>query len=74
MPLTTRRSAAASLGRLKRRIAELTAEHTGQSVEQISTDFAPRDRWFTAPEAVAYGLADEVIGGPAGAPESGTSA
>jgi ATP-dependent protease ClpP protease subunit len=29
------------------------------------------DRWFTAPEAVAYGLADEVIGDPAGAPESG---
>ena len=25
-------------------------------------------------EAVAYGLADEVIGGPAGAPESGTPA
>jgi hypothetical protein len=29
---------------------------------------------FTAPEAMAYGLADEVIGGPAGAPESGTPA
>ena len=42
-------------------------------MEQISTDFG-RDRWFTAPEAVAYGLADEVIGGPAGAPESGTPA
>jgi ATP-dependent protease ClpP protease subunit len=40
---------------------------------QISTDFA-RDRWFTAPEAVSYGLANEVIGGPAGAPESGTPA
>lgn len=43
-----------------------------ESVEQI-TDFG-RDRWFTAPEAVAYGLADEVIGDPAGAPESGTPA
>jgi ATP-dependent protease ClpP protease subunit len=32
------------------------------------------DRWFTASEAGAYGLADEVIGGPAGAPESGTPA
>jgi hypothetical protein len=29
---------------------------------------------FSAPEAVAYGLADEVIGDPAGAPESGTPA
>lgn len=41
-------------------------------MEQI-TDFG-RDRWSTAPEAVAYGLADEVIGDPAGAPESGTPA
>jgi ATP-dependent Clp protease, protease subunit len=61
------------LGRLKRCIAELAAEHTGQSVEQITTYFG-RDRWFTALEAAAYGLADEVIGGPAGAPESGTPA
>jgi hypothetical protein len=29
---------------------------------------------FTAPEAVAYDMADEVIGGPAGVPESGTPA
>ena len=42
-----------------------------KSVEQVTTDF-DRDRWFTAPEAVAYDMADEVIGGPAGAPESGT--
>jgi hypothetical protein len=32
------------------------------------------DRWPTAPEAVAYDMADELIGGLAGAPESGTSA
>jgi hypothetical protein len=32
------------------------------------------DRWFTAPEAVAYDMAGEVIDGPAGAPESGTPA
>ncbi|WP_304940829.1 ATP-dependent Clp protease proteolytic subunit [Pseudonocardia sp. DSM 110487] len=44
----------------------------GVSVEQI-TDFG-RDRWFNAPEAVAYGLADEVIGDPAEGPESGTPA
>jgi ATP-dependent Clp protease protease subunit len=69
----TRRSAVAVVGRLKRRIAELTAGHTGQSVEQITTDF-DGDRWFTASEAVAYGLADEVIGCPAEAPESGTPA
>jgi hypothetical protein len=33
-----------------------------------------RDHWFTAPEAVAYGLADEVIDGAAGVPESATPA
>ena len=32
------------------------------------------DRWITTPEAVDYDQADEVIGGPAGAPESGTPA
>ena len=45
---------------VERCIAELTAEHG--------------DRWFTVPEAVAYDMADGVIGGPAGAPESGTPA
>jgi hypothetical protein len=44
-----------------------------KSVEQITPGF-DGDRWFTAPEAVAYDMADEVIGGPAGAPESGTPA
>jgi hypothetical protein len=34
----------------------------------------PRGVVVAAPEAVAYGVADEVIGGPAGAPESGTPA
>jgi hypothetical protein len=42
-------------------------------VEQATTDF-DGDRWFAAPEAVAYDMAGEVIGGPAGAPESGTPA
>ena len=31
-------------------------------------------RWFTAPGAVVYDMAGEVIGGPAGVPESGTPA
>jgi ATP-dependent protease ClpP protease subunit len=42
-------------------------------VEQITIDF-DGDRWFAGPEAVAYGLAEEAIGGPAEAPESGTPA
>ena len=35
----------------KKRMAELTAQHTGQTVEKIQAD-AERDRWFTAEEAV----------------------
>ena len=44
----------------KRRMAELTAHHTGQPLEKIQAD-AERDRWFTAKEAVEYGLVDTVI-------------
>ena len=44
----------------KRRMAELTAHHTGQAIEKIQAD-AERDRWFTASEAVEYGLVDKVI-------------
>ena len=44
-----------------------------KSVEQITAGFGG-DRWITASEAVAYDMAGEVIGGPAGAPESGTPA
>ena len=44
----------------KRRMAELIAEHSGQTLEQIQND-SERDRWFTADEAKEYGLCDEVI-------------
>jgi ATP-dependent Clp protease, protease subunit len=44
----------------KREIAELTAQQTGQLVEQIEKD-ADRDRWFTADEAKAYGFVDQVV-------------
>jgi ATP-dependent Clp protease protease subunit len=44
----------------KKRMAELTAHHTGQTVEKVEAD-AERDRWFTAEEAVTYGLVDKVI-------------
>jgi ATP-dependent Clp protease protease subunit len=44
----------------KKRMAELTAFHTGQPVEKIQAD-AERDRWFTADEAVVYGLVDKVM-------------
>jgi ATP-dependent Clp protease, protease subunit len=44
----------------KKRLAELIAAHTGQTVDQIETD-SDRDRWFTADEAKEYGFVDEVV-------------
>ncbi|MFD4368130.1 ATP-dependent Clp protease proteolytic subunit [Rhodococcus sp. NPDC058521] len=44
----------------KREMAELIAEHTGQSIEQITED-SDRDRWFTATEALEYGFVDHVV-------------
>jgi ATP-dependent Clp protease protease subunit len=54
---------AGMLTKLKQRIAELTAQHAGQPVERIEADF-DRDRWFTAQEAVEYGLVDRVLRTP----------
>ena len=45
---------------LKRVLAERTAMHTGQTVEQIELD-SDRDRWFTADEAKDYGFVDQVV-------------
>ncbi|WP_281290403.1 ATP-dependent Clp protease proteolytic subunit [Pseudonocardia cypriaca] len=47
-------------GQMKREIAEITARHTGRTVETITAD-SDRDRWFTAAEAQAYGLVDHVV-------------
>ena len=44
----------------KREMAELIAQHTGQTVEQITAD-SDRDRWFTAKEALEYGFVDHVV-------------
>lgn len=44
----------------KREMAELIAEFTGQTVEQITRD-SDRDRWFTAQQAKEYGFVDHVI-------------
>ncbi|WP_329047262.1 ATP-dependent Clp protease proteolytic subunit [Amycolatopsis sp. NBC_01488] len=49
-------------GKMKRRIAEITARQTGQSVERITTD-ADRDRWFDAEEALSYGFVDHIVAG-----------
>ncbi|HEY3612007.1 MAG TPA: ATP-dependent Clp protease proteolytic subunit [Pseudonocardiaceae bacterium] len=48
-------------GKMKRQVAELTAEQTGQTLERITAD-SDRDRWFTAPEALSYGFIDHIAG------------
>ena len=45
---------------IKKVLLDLIADHTGQSVEQVVAD-ADRDRWFTAEQAVEYGLVDKVV-------------
>lgn len=44
---------------IKKTMAGLIAQHTGQTVEQIEID-SDRDRWFTAEQALAYGFIDHV--------------
>ncbi len=48
------------LNQSKLEMAELIAQHTGQSVERITAD-SDRDRWFTAQEALEYGFIDKVV-------------
>lgn len=45
---------------IKKQMAELISEHTGQSLEQIEKD-SDRDRWFTAEAARDYGFVDHVF-------------
>ena len=45
---------------VRRRLEELIAEHTGQTLEKVAKD-TDRDYILTADEAVAYGVVDEVI-------------
>lgn len=54
---------AENLEHTNRVMTELTAEHTGQSVETVHRD-SDRDRWFTADEALAYGFVDAIVDTP----------
>jgi ATP-dependent Clp protease protease subunit len=45
---------------VKRILAERTAMHTGQTVDQVELD-SDRDRWFTADQAKEYGFVDHVV-------------
>ncbi|MDX6346722.1 MAG: ATP-dependent Clp protease, protease subunit [Streptomyces sp.] len=61
---------AEQLLRTKRRMAELIAQHSGQSVEAITRD-SDRDRWFSTEAAKQYGLIDDVITHAANVPGGG---
>jgi ATP-dependent Clp protease, protease subunit len=45
---------------IKNQMAQLIAQHTGQTVDQIERD-SDRDRWFTAEQAKEYGFVDHVV-------------
>ena len=45
---------------LKRRMEEIVAEHSGQTLEKVSTDME-RDYFLTAEEAKEYGIIDKVL-------------
>lgn len=45
--------------RMRERMTSIYAERTGQTPERIAAD-TDRDRWFSAAEAVEYGLVDQV--------------
>ena len=51
---------AAEVLELKRRLNEIMAKHTGQSVETIERDLE-RDNFMSADAAVKYGLIDTVL-------------
>ncbi len=46
--------------RLRGRLYEILAHHTGQTVEKIERD-CDRNRWLDAGEALDYGLADRIL-------------
>lgn len=47
----------------KKELNRILADHTGQTTEQVQLD-GERDKYFSAEEAKAYGLVDEVIQEP----------
>jgi ATP-dependent Clp protease protease subunit len=51
---------AAEILELRRRLEEIYANHTGQTRDQIHDDME-RDRFFSAEQAVDYGLIDRII-------------
>ena len=45
---------------MKRELAQITADNTGHTLEEIIAD-SDRDHWFTATEALEYGFVDHIV-------------
>jgi len=54
---------AEQIGKMKAELTRILSECTGKSTDQVMRD-SERDKFFSAEEAVAYGLADEVLKTP----------
>ncbi|HSW46056.1 MAG TPA: ATP-dependent Clp protease proteolytic subunit [Phycisphaerae bacterium] len=59
-PATDLSIEAAEIIRLRVRLYEIIAKHSGKPLEQIERD-CDRNKWLDAGEAVAYGLADTIL-------------
>ena len=59
-PATDLEIEAKEILRLRERIYQILARHSGQVVEKIMTD-CDRNLWLEAEEAIAYGLADTIL-------------
>ncbi len=46
---------------LNERIIKLLANNTGKTIKQVRHDIELKDRWFTAEEALKYGLVDKIL-------------
>ena len=59
-PATDLEIEAREILRLRERLYQILADHTGQDVKKIEKD-CDRNRWLEAQEAIDYGLADKVL-------------
>ena len=57
--------------KIRGRLNEILAKHTGQTVEKISVD-TERDSFMSPTEAVAYGLVDKLLDKRVGPATTGT--
>ncbi|MFD2793364.1 ClpP family protease [Promicromonospora vindobonensis] len=51
---------AENIRHVKDLMIRLQSEHTGQPVDTVAAD-SERDRWFTAEQALAYGMVDKIV-------------